>query len=62
MYSTRYSCNILIKLEFSGEVLENSSNIKFHRNLSSGSRAVSCGQTDGHDEANSPFSQLYECA
>jgi hypothetical protein len=39
------------------------SNIKFHENLSSGSRVVPCGQTDGsmdrqtdrHDEANSHF-------
>jgi len=29
------------------------SNIRFHKNPSSGSRDVSCGQTDGHDENNS---------
>jgi hypothetical protein len=36
--------------------------VKFHENLSIGSRVVSCGWTDGrtdrHDEANSRFSQF----
>ena len=29
---------------------------------SSGNRVVPCGRTDRHDEANSRFSQFYECA
>ena len=33
------------------------SNTKFDGKPSSGSRVVPCGQTDGHDEANSRFSQ-----
>ena len=28
---------------------------KFHKNPRSGSRADTCGQTEGHDEANRPF-------
>jgi hypothetical protein len=43
--STCYSCQILIKFEFSGQTFENI-HIKFHGNLSSGSR-VPCGQADG---------------
>jgi len=30
MYSTRYSCQILMKLEFYRKIFEKSSNIKFH--------------------------------
>jgi len=43
--STRYSCQILIKLEFSRQIFAKSSNIKFHENPFSGSRAVPFGQT-----------------
>jgi hypothetical protein len=54
MQSTPYSCQILIKLELSQHILENSSDIKFHGNSSIGSRAVPCGQAggqmDGHDK------------
>ena len=49
--STVYSCQILIKLEFSRQIFEKYSNIKFHENPYSGSRFVPCGQTDRHDEA-----------
>ena len=62
------SCNVsvilvsLMKLEFSQQVLEKYSDIKFHENPSSGSRVVPCGRTDGrtdrHDEANSRFPNL----
>jgi hypothetical protein len=51
-----------MNLEFSQQVLEKYSNIKFYENPSSGSRAISCGWTDGHDEANSCFSQFFESA
>ena len=33
-------------LEFSQQIFEKSSNIKFHENPSSGSRVVQCGGTD----------------
>jgi hypothetical protein len=50
MYSTGYSCQILMKLEFSGYSFENCSNIKFHENPFSGSRVVPCGRTDGQTD------------
>jgi len=46
MQNTHYSLHILIKLEFSQEVLEKSSNIVFHENPSSGSWVVPCRQMD----------------
>jgi hypothetical protein len=45
--STRYSCQILMKLKFFQQILEKYSNIKFHENLTSVSRVVPCGETDG---------------
>ena len=62
MYSTRYSCPIVMKLEFSRQILEKYSNINFHGNPSSESLVVPCGQTEGHDKANSRFSQFCESA
>ena len=57
MQSTGYSCQILMKLEFSWQIFEKSSNKKFHENLSSGSRVVPRGRTDGQmDRYNSDFS------
>ena len=38
----------LMKLEFSRQIFEKSSNIKFHKYPSSGSRVVPCGRTDIH--------------
>jgi hypothetical protein len=59
MYSARYSCQILVKLEFSRQIFEIFSKIKFHENPSSRNRVVSCGLTDGrtdrHDEPNNLF-------
>jgi len=57
-----YSCQILIKLEFSRQIFEKYSNTKFHENPSSGSRVVPCVQTDRHDAVNSRFSQFCERA
>jgi len=37
-----------MKLEFSEQILEKQLNIKFHDNLSSGSRFVPCEQTEKH--------------
>ena len=45
--STHYSCQIWMKLDFSQQIFETFLNTKFHENLSSGSRVVPCGQTDG---------------
>ena len=46
MYSTHYSCQVLMKLEFSRQIFTKYSNIKFHENPSSGSRVIPCRQTD----------------
>jgi len=59
----------VMKLEFSRQVFEKYSNIKFHENLSSGSRIIPCRQTDRrpvrhmdrHNEANSHFLQFCHC-
>jgi hypothetical protein len=39
----RYYSRILTKLEFSRQIVEESLNIKFHQNPSSGKRVVPCG-------------------
>jgi hypothetical protein len=55
MYSTRYSCKILMKLEFTQKILEKYAFIRFHKNSSSGSRVVLCGRTDRHKETKIAF-------
>jgi hypothetical protein len=47
MWSARYFCPVLMKLEFSRQIFEKYSNMKFHENPSSGSRVVPCGRADG---------------
>jgi hypothetical protein len=48
--STRFSGEILMKLEFSGQIFGKCANIAFHENPSSGSRVVLCGRTGGHTD------------
>ena len=43
----RYSCYIFRKFEFSRQIFEKYSNVKFQENPSRGSRVVPCGETDG---------------
>jgi len=50
-----------MKLEFS-QISKKNLNMKFLENPSSGSRDVSCGRADRHDEANSRCSQICESA
>ena len=45
--SVYWSHQILMTLEFYRRILEKYSNVKFHENPSSGSRAVASGLTDG---------------
>jgi len=45
MQSTSYFCHVLMKIEFSLQIFEKYSNIKFNENPSSGSRNVPCGCT-----------------
>ena len=49
----------LMKLDLSRHIFENYSNIKFHKNPSSGRRVFPCEWTDILDEANSHVSQLF---
>ena len=39
-----------MKLEFSRKIFEKFSNVKFHVNLSSGSRVIPCGLKDGRTD------------
>jgi hypothetical protein len=39
-----------MKLEFSLQILEKYSDLKFQENLSNGSQAVPCGQTDTNED------------
>jgi len=50
-----------MKLEISPQVFRKYSNIKFHKNPSSGSEVLPCGQRDRQEKANSCFVQFYEC-
>ena len=68
MYSARYSCQMLMTLEFSWQTFQKSSGTKFNENLSRGSRVVPCelrarqtdGRTEGHDEVYSRFSRFWK--
>ena len=44
-----------MKFDFSAQIIEKHSNIKFHENPSTKSRVVPCGQTDRYDEATVAF-------
>ena len=57
MKSTRYSCSILMKLEFSQQIYGKSSDVKFSENRLSESR-VPCGRADRFAEANTRFSKF----
>jgi hypothetical protein len=54
MQSTRCSCRILMELEFSRNIFEKFSNVRFHDDMSIWSRVVSCELTDRHDNNRSP--------
>ena len=54
-----------MKLEFSRKIFEKKKkvDIKFHQNPSSGRRLLHAdGRTEGHDDADSRFSQICERA
>jgi len=51
MEITRYSCQILMKLEFSRQIFEKYSNIELHVYTSSGSWVVPCRWMERHDKA-----------
>ena len=59
----RYSCQIVMELEFSAHIFEKHSNIKFHENrLVEPKLYRADGRRDRHDEANCRFSQFCERA
>jgi hypothetical protein len=66
MYSTRYSRQILMTLQFSQQIFEKYWNVKIHENLSSWSRVAPCAQTvrqkktDRHEEDNIRFRNFAE--
>jgi hypothetical protein len=47
-----------MKLELSRQIFEKYSNVKFHENQSSGSRAVSCGRTDRQTDRQTDMTKL----
>jgi hypothetical protein len=49
MSNIRYSCQILIEIEFSQQTFKKYWNIKFRENPFSGTRVVQCGRTDIHE-------------
>jgi hypothetical protein len=57
MQNTSYACT-LVKVAFSGHILEKYSKTKFRKYPSNGRRVVASGQTDGHEVANSRFNDL----
>jgi hypothetical protein len=46
MYTSNYSCHILINLELSRQFFEKYAYFKFYENPSNDSRDVPCGRTD----------------
>jgi hypothetical protein len=50
MKNAHDSCQILIKLELTRQILKKSSNIKFHKNSLSVSGVVPRGQVDGQTD------------
>jgi hypothetical protein len=53
MYTTWYSCKILMKLESSQQIFEKYSSTKFNEYPCSGSRVIRCGERDRQVEAGS---------
>ena len=47
-----------MKIQFSRQILEKYSDIKFHENLFSGSRVVPCGQTDRQTDRQTDMTKL----
>jgi hypothetical protein len=63
MYSTGYSCQILMEIEFYGQIFQNFSNQILWKSFLVGTELLHTdrrinGRTEGHDESNSIFSQF----
>jgi hypothetical protein len=57
-WSTLYSCWVLTNLEFSRQIFEKSSNIKFHQNPYIKSRVVPYERTDGRTDRQTDMTKL----
>ena len=62
MYSTRYSCQILMKLQFSRQIFQNKQIPWKSVQWEASCPMRTDGRKDRHDEANSRFSQFWERA
>ena len=62
MKNTRFSRQILMKLEFSRQIFERYLDIKFHDYMSRENRVVPFGPMGIRDEANNRFSQFCDYA
>jgi hypothetical protein len=51
-----------MKIEFSKQIFEKYTNLKFNENPSNGGRVVPSGRTDRHDKNNDRFTEYCECA
>jgi predicted DNA-binding WGR domain protein len=58
MWSTRYSCQVLMKPEFSRQIFEKYSNTKFHENPSGGSPVVTWGRAGGRTDGQTGTKKL----
>ena len=58
MYCTCYSCQISMKLKLSPQIFEKYSDIKFHKNPSSGSRIGPCGPTNIRADGDTDMTKL----
>jgi hypothetical protein len=58
MKSTHFSCPVLIKLQFSQQILKNPHTSNFRKIHPAGAKLF---HADRHDEANSHFAQFCEC-
>ena len=55
IWSTRYSCPILNKLEFSRQIFEKSSKTKFRQNQSGGNQVIPSERTNGRIDITKPI-------
>jgi len=64
MQSTRYSWQILIKLQFSGQILENNQILNLMKFVHVRDELIvqTDGRTDRHKKSNSRFTQFCESA
>ena len=53
-----YSCQMLMKLEFSRQMFEKHSNIKFHENPSNGNRVFPCEKIDARTGGQTDSTKL----